>query len=34
MSTAYSTNVAEEERIWDIGGKARRKETTMRPRGR
>jgi hypothetical protein len=28
MGREYSTNEGEEECIWDIGGKARRKETT------
>jgi hypothetical protein len=26
MGRAYSTNVGDEESMWDIGGKARRKE--------
>jgi hypothetical protein len=30
MGRACSTNVEEEECIWDIGGKARRKETTKK----
>jgi hypothetical protein len=28
MGRAYNTNGREEERIYDFGGKARRKETT------
>jgi hypothetical protein len=34
MGRACSTNGGEEERIWDIGGKARRKEPLGRPRRR
>jgi hypothetical protein len=30
MGRACSTNVTEEEPMWDIGGKARRKETTRK----
>jgi hypothetical protein len=30
MGRAYSTNGREEECIYDIGGKARRKETTKK----
>jgi hypothetical protein len=30
MSRACSTNGDEDERIWDIGGKARRKEITRK----
>jgi hypothetical protein len=34
MGRACNTNEGEEECIWDVGGKARRKETTIRPRYR
>jgi hypothetical protein len=30
MGRGYSTNEGDEECIWDIGGKARRKETTRK----
>jgi hypothetical protein len=30
MGRACSMNVAEEERMWDIDGKAKRKETTRK----
>jgi hypothetical protein len=32
MVRAYSTNGAEEECIYDFGGKTKRKETTRKPR--